>query len=144
MTDPIHVLVVDDSVTIRAMMTQVLQRDPIIRVVAVGSVAEAERVLADGLFDVITLDIQMPGVNGLDYLKRLRTRHDIPVVMLSASTGRGAESRTEALLAGATGCFDKADSMRNAPELIRLVKDAARRKAKIGREDIEAMSAARG
>lgn len=141
MPSRVHVLIVDDSITIRAMMTQVLQKDAGLAVAAVASAAEADALLADRRFDVITLDVEMPGMGGLEFLARVKARYDIPVVMLSASTGRGADVRTAALVGGAAGCFDKADAVRRAPELIRLVKNAAHHKARLDREDSEALAA---
>ncbi|WP_174274776.1 response regulator [Sphingomonas bacterium] len=135
----INVLIVDDSVTIRGMLTYVLQGDRDIKVAVAENVAEAEALLDSDHFDVITLDQEMPGVCGLAYLEILVKRHDIPVIMLSSATRKGADFRTTALLAGAVGCFDKADAVRCAPELIKLVKAAAHRHARIAPDDRAAM-----
>lgn len=125
MTKPLNVLVVDDSVTIRAMMMRVLGDAKGIRATAVRSAEEAEAALRVEHFDAVTLDVEMPGMNGLDYLQTL-VRRKIPVVMLSSSTGRGADARARAMAEGASACFDKADAVREAAALIRLVRDAAR------------------
>lgn len=141
----VRVLVVDDSLTIRAMMRQVLESDPEIRVVGLaGGAAEADEMLESSLVDVITLDIEMPVKSGMEYLEELRARASTkPVIMLSSYTARGEEMRAQALLAGAAGCFNKANAVREKDRLIQLIKDAARREARIDRDDTAAMQAIR-
>lgn len=140
----VRVLVVDDSVTIRAMMRQVLESDPELRIVgAAASADEADRMLEDNLVDVITLDVEMPGRSGLDYLRDLRKRRSTPVIMLSSYTARGEEMRAQALLDGASGCFNKANAVREKDRLIQLVKDAAHREARLDRDDLAAVEAMR-
>ena len=141
----VRVLVVDDSVTMRAMLRQVLESDREIRIAGLAASAdEADRMLADSLVDVITLDIEMPGRSGIAYLQDLRRKGQFtPVIMLSAHTGRGEDMRTQALIDGASGCFNKANAMREKDRLIQLVKDAAHREARLDREDIEAVAAMR-
>jgi two-component system chemotaxis response regulator CheB len=140
----VRVLVVDDSVTIRAMMRQVLESDSEIRIAGLAASAdEADRLLEDSLVDVITLDIEMPGRSGLDYLEDLRRRRPTPVIMLSSYTARGEELRAQALLMGASGCFNKANAVREKDRLIKLVKDAAHHEARLDREDKQAVDAIR-
>ena len=135
---------VDDSVTIRAMMRQVLESDPEIRIAGLAASAdEADLVLEDTLVDVITLDVEMPGRSGLDYLEDLRARRPTPVIMLSSYTARGEEVRAQALLLGAAGCFNKANAVREKDRLLKLVKDAAHREARMDREDAQALEAIR-
>ena len=140
----VRVLVVDDSVTIRAMMRQVLESDPEIRIAGMaGSADEADAILADNLVDVITLDVEMPGRSGLDYLEDIRARSPTPVIMLSSYTARGEEMRAKALMLGAAGCFNKANAVREKARLIQLVKDAAHRESRLDREDSQALEALR-
>jgi two-component system chemotaxis response regulator CheB len=140
----VRVLVVDDSLTIRAMMRQVLESDPEIRIAGVAASAdEADVILKDGLVDVITLDVEMPGRSGLDYLEELRARCPTPVIMLSSYTARGEELRAQALLLGAAGCFNKANAVREKDRLLKLVKDAAHHEARLDREDKQAVDAIR-
>lgn len=140
----VRVLVVDDSVTIRAMMRQVLESDSEIRIAGLAASAdEADRLLEDNLVDVITLDIEMPGRSGLDYLDELRARLPTPVIMLSSYTARGEELRAQALVMGAAGCFNKANAVREKDRLIKLVKDAAHREARLDPEDKQAIDAMR-
>lgn len=125
------------------MMKQVIESDPELRVAGLaGSVAEAEAMLDGALADVMTLDIEMPGISGMAYLEQLNERHDLPVIMLSAHTGRGDHIRTDALLAGAAGCFNKADAVRNKAELIRMIKAAAHHRARMDAEDKAAVKEA--
>ena len=138
----VRVLVVDDSLTIRAMMRQVLESDPEIRVAGIASSAdEAETLLQDMLVDVITLDVEMPGRSGFDFLQDLRAKRSTPVIMLSSYTARGEELRARALAAGAAGCFNKANAVKEKDRLLRLVKDAAHREARLDREDAAAVKA---
>src|SRR3954464_2854975 len=118
----VRVLVVDDSVTIRAMMRQVLGSDA--EIFIAGPAArpdEADRMLDNHLVDVITLDVEMPGRSGLEYLEDLRRQRGTPVIMLSSHTARGDDVRARALMLGAAGCFNKADAVREKDALIRLV-----------------------
>ncbi len=133
-----RVLVIDDSSVMRAMMAGVFEADREIMLTGVvASAAEAEELLAHRRVDVITLDVEMPGTDGLSYLPRLIERK-IPVVMLSGQTSEGAEARNRALRLGAAACFNKANAVRDAPELLRLVKAAARHQVHLRAEDAAA------
>jgi len=122
----VHVLIVDDSVTIRAMMESVLNNDGEIKVVGeVGSAEEAEELLRDLQPDVTLLDIQLPGMSGLDFLNAIKDWHCKPVIMLSSLSAAGAPERIEALKRGAAGSFNKANAVRESSQLIRMIKGAA-------------------
>ena len=140
----VRVLVVDDSVTIRAMMRQVLESDPEMRIAGMAASAdEADLILRDNLVDVITLDVEMPGRSGLDYLEDIRARSSTPVIMLSSYTARGEELRAKALMLGAAGCFNKANAVREKQRLLQLIKDAAHHEFRLDREDSAAVAAIR-
>ena len=99
----IRVLIVDDSVVIRRMVTQALENDPAIEIVATASNGKLglERV-AQLQPDLVILDIEMPGMNGLEMLQALRAgRNQARVVMFSTLTERGAAITLEALSLGA-------------------------------------------
>lgn len=133
--DPINVLVVDDSLVIRGMIVNILERDPGITVVgAAANAADADAVLRTRIVDVVTLDVEMPGMSGMDYLPSLARRH-IPTVMLSGHTGEGSEESSEAMRQGATACFDKADAVRQSAVLIRQIKEAAHRRTTLWSKD---------
>lgn len=108
MADPISVLVVDDSATMRALISQQLRTDPGIRVVGeAADPLEAREAIKALNPDVVTLDIEMPNMNGLDFLERLMRLRPTPVVMVSTLTQRGAEATLEALELGAVDCVGK-------------------------------------
>lgn len=98
-----RVLVVDDSATIRSILTSVVGGDPELRVVATA--ANGEQALArlqETPPDVVLLDIEMPVMDGLETLRRVRQQHPrLPVVMFSSLTERGARATLDALVAGA-------------------------------------------
>lgn len=128
--DKINVLIVDDSLVIRGMLSSILESDPRLRVVdAVASAEEADIVIARQIIDVVTLDIEMPGMSGLDYLTSLARRR-IPTVMLSSRIGKDSKDAEIALSRGAVTCFNKTEAVRSAAELLGSVKAAARYKGK--------------
>jgi len=108
----IRVLVVDDSVVIRRLVCHALEEDPGIEVVGVaanGRIALSR--LAQLAPDVITLDIEMPEMDGLGMLRELRRRDRItPVVMFSTMTERGAAATFDALSLGADDYVTKASN----------------------------------
>lgn len=105
----IRVFVVDDSTFVRKAIVKVLHRDPELRVVGeAASGAEALRTIADANPDVVTLDLAMPGLDGLQALRGLLAwRGNLPVLMLSAHTHEGAAATLEALAIGAVDFVDK-------------------------------------
>ncbi|MBZ2183249.1 MAG: chemotaxis response regulator protein-glutamate methylesterase [Bryobacter sp.] len=107
--DRIRVLVVDDSVVVRRAVSHVLESDPRIEVVGVAASGELALQKVDQLNpDVVTLDVEMPGMNGLETLVELRRRRPgLRVVMLSTLTGPGARTSVEALSLGADDCAAK-------------------------------------
>lgn len=106
-----RVLIVDDSITMRAFFNALLERDKLIEVVGTASSAEEARKLMIELRpNVVTLDIEMPGMNGLDFLKEIMKERPTPVIMLSSLTQQGAEASFEALERGAIDCFPKPTS----------------------------------
>ena len=104
----IKVLVVDDSLFMRTLITDLLNADPDIEVIgSAKSGAEALKAVPRLRPDVITLDLTMPGENGLATLQRLMAERPTPVIMLSAHTKEGALTTLECLEAGAVGCVPK-------------------------------------
>lgn len=108
MADAISVLIVDDSSTMRALIRRALAADPGIRVVGeAGDPLEAREAIKRLDPDVLTLDIEMPNMNGLDFLERLMRLRPTPVIMVSTLTQRGAEATLAALELGAVDCIGK-------------------------------------
>lgn len=106
----IRVVVVDDSPTIRGLLTAVLNRDPGIEVVgAAGDPYQAREVIKAQNPDVITLDVEMPKMNGLEFLEKLMRLRPMPVIMVSTLTQQGAAVSLEALEIGAVDCVGKPD-----------------------------------
>ena len=83
MTDTPHILVVDDDREIRTLLRAYLEKNGF-RATAVGDGQETRRALERGRFDLIVLDLMLPHESGLEICRELRTRSDIPVVMLTA------------------------------------------------------------
>jgi len=111
MHKPIRVLVVDDSAYVRLVVTRMLSAEPYLEVVGQAFNGEQALELADKLQpDVITLDVEMPKLNGLEVLRRLLPRNPIPVVMLSSLTRHGAQVTLEALSLGAVDFVAKPGS----------------------------------
>ncbi|HEY9580482.1 MAG TPA: chemotaxis-specific protein-glutamate methyltransferase CheB [Rhizorhapis sp.] len=103
-----RVLVVDDSITMRALFTDVLERSSGISVVgAAANADEARDMIAELKPDVLTLDVEMPGKSGLEFLEELMESKPMPVVMLSTLTQKGAQTSFKALELGAVDCFPK-------------------------------------
>ncbi|MEZ5649181.1 MAG: chemotaxis response regulator protein-glutamate methylesterase [Burkholderiaceae bacterium] len=98
----VTVLVVDDSALVRSLLKSLLDQQPGIRCVGVAADAGEARGLIRQLDpDVLTLDVEMPGMNGLDFLRQLMRSRPMPVVMISSLTERGAETTLAALELGA-------------------------------------------
>lgn len=82
---PIRVLVVDDSALFRNMLSQILDSDPMIHVVATAADPyQARDMIIRYEPDVMTLDVEMPRMDGIAFLKRLMPQHPIPTVMISS------------------------------------------------------------
>ncbi|MFN3434277.1 MAG: chemotaxis response regulator protein-glutamate methylesterase [Sphingomonas sp.] len=127
----VRALVVDDSPTMRAMVAHSLSQDAEIEVVGTADGPHTAREMIKALNpDVITLDVEMPGMNGLDFLDKIMRLRPMPVVMLSTLTGRGADATIRALELGAFDCYEKPARAFGGEglgeDLARLVKAAAK------------------
>ena len=131
--NPIRVMIVDDSAVVRQVITAVLSEDKMIHVIAA---------VADPLFamprmkiqwpDVIVLDIEMPRMDGITFLKKIMAERPTPVVVCSTLTTRGAETSMQALAAGAVAVLEKPkigarEYLQDvSANLVEVVKTAAR------------------
>lgn len=140
--DKIKVLIVDDSSFVRKALSRIFGSDPDIEVTGVASSGKEaiEKVLSLNP-DVLTLDINMPGMDGLETLKVLMESHPLPVLMLSQYTKQGAELTLKSLELGAMDFVDKSttgmmDFFDLAKEIISKVKSIAGSKpVKIGKHE---------
>lgn len=126
----IRVLVVDDSAVVRKLLTEELTRQPDIEVVgtAVDPYVARDRILQLKP-DVVTLDVEMPRMDGLSFLARLMRHHPIPVVIVSSLTPRNSEAALRALELGAVEVIGKPGSAYSIPDvsrqLVRAIRAAA-------------------
>ena len=131
MVKKIRVLVVDDSALMRQLLTGILSRDPAIEVVGTAADPYFARGKIKSLSpDVVTLDVEMPRMDGLTFLEKLMRAHPLPVLMVSALTEQGCETTLRALELGAVDFVTK-------PRL-----DVAERMGEVGEEIIEKVKAA--
>ncbi|MCO6187144.1 protein-glutamate O-methylesterase CheB [Rhizobium sp. L1K21] len=124
-----RVLVVDDSPTMRGIISAVLNADPEVSVIGqAGDAMEAREAIKRLDPDVVTLDIEMPNMNGLDFLDKIMRLRPMPVIMISSLTHRGADATLAALEIGAFDCIGKPAPGDAAPfaGLAEKVKAAAR------------------
>jgi two-component system, chemotaxis family, protein-glutamate methylesterase/glutaminase len=108
MTNKTRVVVVDDSALVRGLLTEIINRE--LDMCCVGAAADpliAREMIRNLNPDVITLDIEMPRMDGLDFLSRLMRLRPMPVVMVSTLTERGAEVTLKALELGAVDFVGK-------------------------------------
>ncbi|MEO9820455.1 MAG: chemotaxis-specific protein-glutamate methyltransferase CheB [Paracoccaceae bacterium] len=109
-----RVVVIDDSMTMRKWLITILNSDQRLSVVGEASDAiEAREVIKKTSPDVITLDIEMPRMNGLEFLNRLMRLRPMPVVMISSETRKGSAAAVHALSLGAVSYLWKPDNPRN-------------------------------
>ncbi|MCP4218061.1 MAG: chemotaxis response regulator protein-glutamate methylesterase [bacterium] len=104
----VRVLVVDDSAVVRQTLTKILSSDPEIEVMATAPDPYiAVQRMETEIPDVITLDVEMPRMDGITFLKKIMTQHPIPVVICSSLTEKGAETTFKAMEYGAVEIIQK-------------------------------------
>lgn len=108
MSNKIRVLIVDDSAVVRQTLSQIISSDPELEVMGTASDPYfAAKKIADEVPDVITLDVEMPRMDGLTFLKKIMTQHPIPVLIISSLTQKGTETALRALELGAVDIITK-------------------------------------
>ncbi len=137
----IRVVVVDDSALARKLVTKMLESDSEIEVVgtAMNGIFALRRIYRDKP-DVVTMDFEMPQMDGLETVKTLMERHPVPVVMLSAHTHEGAELTLKALELGAVDFVSKPDG-RESETLVRLRKELVAKVRAAARAHLHAAAA---
>ena len=135
MSEPIRVLVIDDSALMRKLIPQIIARDPGISVV--GTAMDGEfglKKIEELKPQVITLDLEMPRMDGMETLRQIMKRYKLPVIMVSSQTTDGATSTFKALALGAIDFVAKPRDAASAKmddigiELITKIKAAAKTK----------------
>ena len=127
----VRVLIVDDSATMRSLIAATLRQDPEIEVLGFANdPLEAREAIKRLNPDVITLDVEMPHMSGLDFLEKIMRLRPMPVVMVSTLTQAGADATLSAMELGAVDCVGKPGAGSTASEafadLAEKVKAAAR------------------
>ncbi len=129
---PVKVLIVDDSAFMRAALFRMVESDDSLCVVGTAETGlEALAKIGALQPDVVTLDIDMPGLSGLETLKRIMSESPLPVIIVSSLARRGAEDTLEALALGAFDCIAKQlsynylDVLKVQDELVSKIKAAA-------------------
>ncbi len=106
--EKIKVLIVDDSAVVRQTLASLLSTDPQIEVIGVASDPYfAANKIREIIPDVITLDIEMPRMDGLTFLRKIMTQHPMPVIIISSLTQKGTETAMKALELGAVDLITK-------------------------------------
>jgi two-component system chemotaxis response regulator CheB len=107
-SNAIKVLIVDDSISIRNLLETYLSEDPQIQIIGkAANPYEAAEIMKKQIPDVITLDIEMPRMDGLTFLKKIMSQHPIPVIIVSSLTSKGADATIKALEYGAVEILQK-------------------------------------
>jgi two-component system, chemotaxis family, protein-glutamate methylesterase/glutaminase len=129
----IRVLIVDDSPLMRALLQHRLMQQSDITVVGTAADAAQARQMIKALDpDVVTLDIEMPGMDGLSFLEKIMQLRPTPVILVSGATEAGASATARGLQLGAVGCIAKSQLRMRPSEvvddcpLVDIVREAAR------------------
>ncbi|MBP2313714.1 protein-glutamate methylesterase/protein-glutamine glutaminase [Azospirillum soli] len=132
MPRPIRVVIVDDSSLMREMLKSIISQEPGIEVAGVArDPYEAREVIKQTNPDVITLDVEMPRMDGLSFLEKIMTLRPTPVVMVSSLTQEGSDATIRAMEIGAVDCVAKPDGSEGhgfeamAHELVAKIRVAA-------------------
>jgi len=143
----IRVLIVDDSALVRQVLTEIISSDPALSVVGTASdpyIARDKIKLLNP--DVLTLDVEMPKMDGLTFLSNLMRLHPMPVIMVSSLTDKGANETLNALALGAIDVVFKPKTDLNntlqeySEEIISKIKVAARANIRAIEKDLRSFS----
>lgn len=108
MTKKIRILIVDDSALVRQTLTSIYSSDPEIEVIgAAGDPFAAAEIMRETVPDVLSLDVEMPRMDGITFLKKIMSQHPIPTIICSTLTEKNAETTMKALEYGAVSIIQK-------------------------------------
>jgi len=108
MKQKIKVLIVDDSALVRQTLNEILSADPRLEVMATAQDPfDAARKMQRDIPDVITLDVEMPRMDGITFLQKIMSQHPLPVVICSSLTGKSSETTMKAIEYGAVDIIEK-------------------------------------
>lgn len=128
----IRVLVVDDSAMVRKIFTQELSKDPGIRVVgAAPDPYVARDMIVELKPDVLTLDIEMPRMDGVTFLRKLMRHHPLPVIIVSSLTQKGGDLALEALQVGAVEVMCKPGAAYTVGDMSLQLRDKIKAAARV-------------
>lgn len=130
---PIRVLIVDDSALIRSALSRFFKAEGLEVVGEASDPYAARDMIVEHNPDILTLDLEMPRMDGLTFLERLMTHHPMPVVVLSSFTERGSREALRALELGAVEVLEKPSRENFGPlmyRLLRVLKEAGRAKVR--------------
>jgi two-component system chemotaxis response regulator CheB len=133
----IRVLIVDDSAIVRKILREELDKEPDIEVVGTAPdpfVARDKIVLQKP--DVITLDIEMPRMDGLTFLKKIMQYHPVPVIIVSSLTPQGSQTALEAMENGAIEVLAKPGSSFSVGDMSAQLKEKIRVAAKVNLQQV--------
>jgi two-component system chemotaxis response regulator CheB len=130
-TKAIKVLIVDDSAVVRKLLTRELSKDPMIEVVATAADPFFARDKIVALQpDVVTLDVEMPRMDGITFLRKLMEHLPLPVIVISSLSGPGTKTAVEAMAAGAVDVVGKPGSAYSIENLSALLIEKVKLAAK--------------
>jgi chemotaxis response regulator CheB len=119
---PTRILVIEDSLTMRALLEAVLGRGENIEIVGLSqNAAEARECLGERQPDIVTLDLGLPDADGLELLDELTRRSNAAVLVVSGATKQGSPVAKEAMKRGAIACFDKARLVQQSAAFLRTI-----------------------
>ena len=126
--ETLKILIVDDSLTIRAMLEEILARDVHFEICGMASSGDEALATANRtLPDVILLDLGLPGINGIEFLDAIHDHwHKMHVIVVSSSAVKNSTQCQEAFDHGAEACFNKARIVQASSELAALIEEVAR------------------
>lgn len=135
----VKVLIVDDSELIRSLLTEILSSDPAIDVVGTAfDPLDARDKIKQLNPDVLTLDVEMPRMDGITFLKNLMRLRPMPVVMISTLTEKGAETTLQAMELGALDYISK-PKVQVDKELSALAQEICTKVKQAARANVEAL-----